>query len=203
MAAIKSPAAQPSQRLQGAGAGARLGWEARRAWRTLGAPAAIGMAAMACAVLALWHAHALQQQAPQLQRQLAAATRAAALPRVAAPTAADGLSAFYAHLPAHADIPAQLQKLVEVAQRHHVPLAKAEYKAQPEPRAAFLRYQINLPVRAEYSAVQAFVLEALQSMPALTLDSVVFKRERVDTGEVEARIQFILLVQKARTEGTR
>jgi hypothetical protein len=34
-------------------------------------------------------------------------------------------------------------------------------------------------------------------MPTLTLDSVAFKRERADSGETEARIQFVLLVREA------
>lgn len=173
----------------------RASWQARRTWRRLGAPAAIGAAALACALAMLWHAQVLQQQLPAMQARLAGATRAAAMPVAAPPTAADGLAAFYRHLPAHAAIPAQLQTLVEIADKHQVPLAKAEYKPQVEPRAGFMRYQITLPVHADYAAVQAFMLEALQALPALTLDSVVFKRERSGSSTVEARIQFILLVR--------
>ncbi|GAB2849538.1 hypothetical protein GCM10027277_17150 [Pseudoduganella ginsengisoli] len=173
----------------------RAKWEARRAARRLGAPAAAGVTALACALSMLWHTQVLTQQLPTLQAHLAAATRTAAQPVAAPPTAADGLAAFYRHLPAYAAIPEQLQTLVKIADQHHVPLAKAEYKPQAEPRAGFMRYQINLPVKADYAAVQAFMLEALQAMPALTLDSVAFKRERSDSTMVEARIQFILLVR--------
>jgi hypothetical protein len=173
----------------------RARWQLRRTLRRLGAPAATGAAALACALAMLWHAQALRQQLPAMQARLAAVSRATAIPVAAPPTAADGLAAFYRHLPAHAAIPAQLQTLVDIADKHHVPLAKAEYKPQAEPRAGFMRYQVNLPVKADYAAVQAFMLEALQALPALTLDSVAFKRERGDSAEVEARIQFILLVR--------
>ncbi|MRV74627.1 hypothetical protein GJ700_23230 [Duganella sp. FT92W] len=173
----------------------RARWEVRRALRRLGAPAAIGGAALACALAMLWHAQALRQQLPAMQGRLAMATRAAAVPIAAPPTAANGLAAFYDHLPAHAALPQQLQTLVDIADKHHVPLAKAEYKPQAEPRANFMRYQINLPVKADYAAVQAFMLEALQALPALTLESVAFKRERSDAADVEARIQFVLLVR--------
>lgn len=139
----------------------------------------------------------MHQRAITLRQQLAAATRTTVQPQGAIPTAADGLGAFYAYLPAHAAIPEQLQTLVDIAAKHKVPLAKAEYKAQSEPRAGFIQYQINLPVRADYAAVQSFMLEALQAMPTLTLDSVAFKRERIDSGDTEARIQFLLLVRKA------
>ena len=195
MAAVKSRAALklalPAQ------LGPRLGWEARRLWRKTGAGAALGIAALTAAVLAQWHTATLHEHELVLRQQLQTATRAAAQPQAPVPTAAGGLNAFYGFLPAHSDIPEQLQTLVDIAARHKVPLAKAEYKAQAEPQAGFLRYQINLPVKAEYASVQAFMLDALQAMPALTLDSVAFKRERVDSGNVDARVQFILLVRKA------
>lgn len=195
MAAMKSGAALklalPAQ------AGPRLAWESRRLWRKTGRAAAIGIAALAAALLAQWHAAGMHQRELALRQQVAAAARAAGQPQAPVPTAADGLSAFYAYLPAHAAIPEQLQTLVDIAARHKVPLAKAEYKAQSEPRAGFMHYQINLPVKAEYASVQAFMLEALQAMPTLTLDSVAFKRERTDSGDTEARIQFVLLVRKA------
>ncbi|CAN7572789.1 hypothetical protein LJR289_004095 [Pseudoduganella sp. LjRoot289] len=195
MAAMKSGAAL--KLTLPANLGPRLGWESKRLWRKTGAGAATGIATLAAALLAQWHTGTLHERVAVLRQQLQTATRAAALPQAAVPTAADGLSAFYNYLPAHTSIPEQLQTLVELAAKHQVPLAKAEYKAQPEPRAGFLRYQVNLPVKAEYANVQAFMLDALQAMPTLTLDSVAFKRERIDSGAIEARVQFILLVRKA------
>ncbi|SFU89555.1 hypothetical protein [Pseudoduganella namucuonensis] len=177
--------------------GQRTGWEAKRLWSKLGPGAALGIALLAAALALRWHASTLEQRHQPLQRQLAAAANAAMQPVPKVPTAADGLAAFYNYLPAHSAIPDQLQTLVETARKHNVPLAKAEYKAQPEPRAGFLRYQITLPLKADYASTQAFLLDAMQAMPTLTLDSVAFKRDRVDTGEVDARIQFILLVRKA------
>lgn len=181
--------------------GQRMGWEAKRLWNKLGPGAALGASALAAAMLLQWHASVLEQRRQPLKQQLAAAIQAAARPATIVPAAADGLAAFYDYLPAHAAIPEQLQKLVETAQKHNVPLAKAEYKAQPEPRAGFLRYQITLPVKADYASTQAFLLDAMQATPTLTLDSVAFKRDRIDTSHVDARIQFILLVRKA--EGAR
>ena len=199
MAPMKTGAA-PRMALP-AQAGPRLAWECKRLWRKTGRAAAIGIAALSAALLAQWHAAGMHEHELALRRQLASAGRAAAQAQAPIPTAADGQDAFYAHLPTHAAIPDQLQTLVDIAARHKVPLAKAEYKAQAEPRADFMHYQINLPVKAEYTSVQAFMLEALQALPALTLDSVAFKRERIDSGDTEARIQFVLLVRKA--EGAR
>jgi len=84
-----------------------------------------------------------------------------------------------------------------VAQKSGVTLAKADYKPQADGNTAFLRYQITLPVKAEYAQLQTFIVDALQALPTLTLDSVLFKREQIEAGEIDARIQFILLVKKA------
>ncbi|MBB5607493.1 MULTISPECIES: type 4a pilus biogenesis protein PilO [unclassified Janthinobacterium] len=176
----------------------RLAWEAARVGRKLGWPGAIGIACMALAVFALQQAGELGARLQHLTAQLAVAAKQAALPQAATrlDADADSLAAFHAYLPAHDTIPEQLKELLEVAQRTGVTLAKADYKPQEDGNTAFLRYQISLPVKAEYAQLQAFIVEALQAVPTLTLDSVLFKREQIEAGEIDARIQFILLVKK-------
>jgi len=178
----------------------RLQWEARRLWRILGWPCAIGVACLALAAVAVQQGKALAAHQQQLAGQLAAAARLSALPPTSAAPDADSdaasLAAFHAYLPAHDSIPEQLKTLLDVAQKSGVTLAKADYKPQEDGNAAFLRYQITLPVKAEYAQLQAFIVDALQELPTLTLDSVLFKREQIEAGEIDARIQFILLVKK-------
>ncbi|MEX0143251.1 type 4a pilus biogenesis protein PilO [Massilia sp. LMS1-1-1.1] len=177
----------------------RLAWEAQRLWRMLGWPSAIGAACLALAAFAVQQGDALGTRQQQLAAQLATAARQAALPPapVTLDADADSLAAFHAYLPAHDSIPDQLKALLEVAQKSGVTLAKADYKPQEDGNTAFLRYQITLPVKAEYAQLQTFIVDALQALPTLTLDSVLFKREQIEAGEIDARIQFILLVKKA------
>lgn len=177
----------------------RLAWEAQRLWRTLGWPCAIGAACLALAAFAMRQGEALGARQQQLTAQLAAAARQSALPQapITLDADADSLAAFHAYLPAHDSIPEQLKTLLEVAQKSGVTLAKADYKPQEDGNTAFLRYQITLPVKAEYAQLQTFIVDALQALPTLTLDSVLFKREQIEAGEIDARIQFILLVKKA------
>lgn len=177
----------------------RLAWEAQRLWRMLGWPSAIGAACLALAAFAVQQGDALGTRQQQLAAQLATAARQAALPPapVTLDADADSLAAFHAYLPAHDSIPDQLKALLEVAQKSGVTLAKADYKPQEDGNPAFLRYQITLPVKAEYAQLQTFIVDALQALPTLTLDSVLFKREQIEAGEIDARIQFILLVKKA------
>jgi hypothetical protein len=202
MAAIKpvfkasTPVAHPRLQLR---MPPRLRWEAQRLWRTLGWPSAIGAACLALAAFAMQQGDALAERQQQLAAQLAAAAKQSAQPPVAIAldADADSLAAFHAYLPAHDSIPEQLKTLLEVAQKSGVTLAKADYKPQEDGNTAFLRYQITLPVKAEYAQLQTFIVDALQALPTLTLDSVLFKREQIEAGEIDARIQFILLVKKA------
>lgn len=183
---------------------ARLAWEARRHGARLGWGAAVGACALALAALCAWQSQGLQARQQELAQQIGVARAARpAQQRVALPDGARRVAAFHAYLPAHDSIPDLLKQLVDVAARNGVVLAKADYKAQAEEGAAFMRYQITLPIKADYARVQGFIVGALREMPALTLDSVTFKREQIDTGEVEARVHFTLLVRKAAAKGGR
>lgn len=176
----------------------RMAWEAQRLWRMLGWPSAIGAACLALAAVAVQQGEALAGRQQSLRAQLTVMAKQAALPPapVTLDADADSLAAFHAYLPAHDSIPEQLKALLEVAQKSGVTLAKADYKPQEDGNTAFLRYQITLPVKAEYAQLQTFIVDALQALPTLTLDSVLFKREQIEAGEIDARIQFILLVKK-------
>ena len=172
----------------------RLAWEARRMIRLSGSGAVIGIGCALLAVLAQWHATQLEQRRTTLTAQLNIAARTAAAPQAPVVTTASGVAAFFDHLPPHDAIPDQLKELVRVAQQNNIPLAKAEYKPEQDGNAGFLRYRITLPVKADFANVQSFLITALQTLPTLTLESVAFKREQIEAGEVEARIQFVLLV---------
>ncbi|MES2742568.1 MAG: hypothetical protein V4754_16715 [Pseudomonadota bacterium] len=196
MAAIKSGLALKPAR-PSAHRGARLRWQLGRLGRRLGWGAGAGLLGLTLALLAALQGAALERRQLALAGRLQTAAQSAAPAEPEPDQDARQLAAFYAYLPAHDAIPDQLKELVRVAGQSGVTLAKAEYKAQPETQAAFLRYQITLPVKADYAAVQSFIVNALQGLPTLTLDAVTFQREQIEAGEVEARIQFILLVKKA------
>jgi hypothetical protein len=183
----------------------RLNWEARRLALRLGWLNLASAGAFAFSALAIWQGQQLAQYEATLQRQLQQAQLARPLPPPADSTldAVRQIAAFYAYLPRHEMIPEQLKQLVAIAGKNGVVLAKADYKAQLEENADFLRYQITLPIKAEHARVQSFILAALHGLPTLTLDSVTFKRNSPDAAEVEARVQFVLLVRKAAARGGR
>lgn len=186
---------------------ARLVWELRRLWLRLGPAVLLGLL---CALLALgawWQTReGLAQQKRLQQAVLDEKKRAQNKVVDIGPSASEldlarQLAAFYAFLPEHKQLPDQVRQLLVLAQKNGVTLAQAEYKVLPEPNAAFLRYHMILPVRAEARPIQNFLQAALQGLPSLTLESVTFKRERGDTQQLEARIQFQLLLKKPQGKG--
>jgi hypothetical protein len=188
-----------SRRLRG-----RLTWEAERIWRDLGWGGAAGLLCFVLALFGLWQTRQLVQKSQSLAMQLRAAqSNALANPVNEIPQAdtAQQIAAFYAYLPPHDAIPDQLKRLFTLAQKSGITLTQAQYKPQPETNGEFLRYQIVLPLRASYQNIQLFILNALRELPTLTLESVTFKREKIESGEVEARIQYVLLTKKPLVKG--
>ncbi len=106
---------------------------------------------------------------------------------------AQDLEKFQNYLLPHEDIPDTLRDLIILAQDQQLMLARGEYKSQVDARGQFLRYQMTLPVLGDAKAVEKFILSALAQHKTLSLDSVQFKRERIESKDVEAKIEWTLL----------
>lgn len=183
---------------------ARAGWEARRLVRRLGWGACAGALSLVLAVACAWQGHRLDLRQEQLMADIAQARARRLGPQpVPVPDSTRRLAAFHDYLPAHETIPELLKQLVAAADKNGIALAKADYKPQVDDGAAFMRYEITLPVKADYARVQAFILTALRELPTLTLASVTFQRERIESGEVEAKLHVELLVRHPARKGGR
>ncbi|MBI3230489.1 MAG: hypothetical protein HYZ45_10015, partial [Burkholderiales bacterium] len=110
------------------------------------------------------------------------------------------LTQFYASLPSHDALPDQIKRLLASADKNGLQLSQADYKALPQANTAMLRYQIVLPVKAEYPKILSFLQSTMQEMPSLALESMQLKRAAIDSSEVEARLQLVLFVQAKRAK---
>lgn len=187
-------------------------WALRRATRQLSRRyGAWGWSMLACgagAVLAGAALHYQLAEAAALQARLAArAAVAAAPPAPVAPAGGSSararLLAFEQHLLAHEEIPFVVEELMALGGREGLVMQRGEYRPQADGPGAFLRYRMILPVTGAAPAVQRFMLAALRQHRNLALESVQFKRARVGAGDVEARIQWVMLSRlPARTAAT-
>jgi len=180
----------------------RAQWDVLRLMRALqlrvGWGVVAGVAAVVTSVaLAIW---SLQMQANiQAMSTRIELERRTMKPRQAPPSSAQRLDAFYSALPAAHEIPATISQLIALAENQRLLLLSAEYRATPDVPGRYLRYRIVLPVSGDASAVQEFMLAALREHRALALESVTFKRERIEARNVEARIQFALITRTPST----
>jgi hypothetical protein len=145
------------------------------------------------------------QQRFEAERQLLLERRVAAAPVVTArrQTVAEAdtaaVAGFLAHLLPHDDIPQTIQDLIALADERQLLLVRGDYKPQVESAGGFLRYRMTLPVKGGMAAIQSFVAAALRTHSSLAVESVQFRRERIASPLVEARIQWLLLTHLPET----
>lgn len=105
------------------------------------------------------------------------------------------LEEFQAFLMPHEDIAEVLRLLISLAASEGLQLNRGEYKIGHDTRGKFVRYKIVLPIQGQASKIEQFILKALAQHKTLALESVQFKRERVDALEVEAKMDWVLITK--------
>lgn len=102
------------------------------------------------------------------------------------------LQVFYDFLPRSDSSPYWISELDRIARDSSVELNSSDYRLTMEKESKLIRYEIQLPLRGTYPQIRAFLAEALQAMPTLALADIAIKRETVQTGCVEARLNMYL-----------
>jgi hypothetical protein len=129
---------------------------------------------------------ALQQEIHELRQ------RAAKSSSQEARSPASNLAAFYAFFPAPEDLPQVLDRIYGAAKRQSLVLERGEYKVTKGTVGAMLKYQVVFPVRGTYPQVRKFVDAALGDVPALSLESVHFERQKIAEGALEAKVTLVV-----------
>lgn len=103
--------------------------------------------------------------------------------------------AFQNHLLPHDEIPDVVQSLLKLAEEEKLWISRGEYRPQIDLQGDFLRYRMTLPVKGDAQAIYRFMRAALRTHKALALESVQFKRERIQSQSIDARIQWVVLTR--------
>lgn len=103
--------------------------------------------------------------------------------------------AFQNHLLPHDEIPDVVQSLLKLAEEEKLWISRGEYRPQIDLQGDFLRYRMTLPVKGDAQAIYRFMRAALRTQKALALESVQFKRERIQSQNIDARIQWVVLTR--------
>jgi hypothetical protein len=165
--------------------------------RRLGLAGWLGLALMAAAI-----AHLLLFAAPaagrldQLARQIAAdEEKLSNCSTDAALSPAQRLASFYGDFPTADRVPDELGRLFKRAEAHKLELDVGEYSFVRAQGGRLDQFRITLPIKGTYPDIRAFAAEVLEAVPALSLESVALRRDKVAENVVDGRIVFLLFVE--------
>lgn len=170
--------------------------------RRVGRPGVAGLCLLAVAfVYAAVVLPAASARSARLAAQIAASEeslrRAPPTPEGAAPTTDEQLRAFYAGFPKGVTVPDWLEKIYALADEQQLALEAGEYGLTRAGSGRLDQFKITFPLKAAYPQLRQFIAGALRTAPALALEGLTLKREQVGDGEVEARLVFLLYLEKA------
>lgn len=176
----------------------RLMWHAHQWTRRLGRAGLLGLLTLLLATgIQFGYTRALEDETQSLQRRIAAqqlaAQRAAARPvAVAAPRG------FVDNLPDTSVAAGVIGQLEQLAQVHGLKLLRGQYAQSPVAGTSLLRWQVTLPVKADYPKIIAFASTSLQALPSLALDEFKLKRDSIETTTLHADLRFSLYLREAK-----
>jgi len=104
------------------------------------------------------------------------------------------LALFYKNFPTELQVPDLLKQIFKAADKEGLTLETAEYAVVKSGTDRLVRYRVALPVKGSFKQMIQFMDAVLQQNIAIALENATFKREKVDDGQIEARLVFVLLV---------
>jgi hypothetical protein len=172
----------------------RLAWEASRLLEAGGwwlAPIVALLFAAAGYALAI--APALEQRAMAFNRHAMLEVQAARKPAMSEHKAvADGIE--LAALPSHRTLPKWLAAIFTTAKDLDVVLDVGDYRYIHNRGEPYGRYQVELPVYADYATVRRFTARLMNDMPFAVLEDIRLTRDEVDSDIVEAHLRLTLFL---------
>jgi hypothetical protein len=137
----------------------------------------------------------IDRQLTQVITQVQASQRAPAADTPTAP--ADQLEAFYQPFPPGTSVPDWLGKIYALAGEQQLVLEAGDYVLTHADSGRLDKFTVTLPVQGSYPQLRRFIRAVLLAVPALALERIDLKRDNVAQGNVEARIVFLLFLEKA------
>jgi len=168
----------------------------------LGAMGCAGLTLL-LAALAVWIflLHAGEVERLQLERTLTALQQQEAartsLPAASVLPQEDQLDLFYRSFSPAAQIPQALQRLYSAAEQSGVVLETGDYALVGQGNERLQRFRVALPLKGSFKQLINFVDRALKADSTVALESASFKRDKVSDDSVDARLVFVLFVDKA------
>lgn len=174
-----------------------LMWHAHQWARRLGRTGLAGLLMIAVAVLIQFaHTLPLQAETIALDSRLLSLQAAAKRGVVTQPLTV-AASGFTDRLPPTTAASAVIGQLEQLARAHGIQLLRGQYAQTPVAGTSLLRWQLTLPVQAQYPNIMAFIAASLQAQPTLALDELKLKRDTINTAVLDADVRFNLYLRES------
>lgn len=102
-----------------------------------------------------------------------------------------------------AEIPALLTSILKQASLQKITLNQGHYtftkvanRAEEKSTLAVSRYEMQLPIKGNYTKMRDFLSAVLHAHPMLAVSKLQFKRENVFLSEIEAELVFVIFVRE-------
>lgn len=167
-------------------------YRVRSAVERVGRAGGLGIALLfGCAVFFVAAVQPAEDELAALQAQRAADELAGRSGRPVVDSVAQ-LNEFMAFFPLADSTAHWLERLYAAAEKEQLVLAQGIYKVRGESAVGLVAYQVTLPVRGSYPQVRRFIGQVLAEVPAASLESVQFQREKSADGAIDAKVVFAL-----------
>lgn len=167
-------------------------WRLRAFVERLGPVGGLGFALLfGCAVFFLTAVAPAEDELAALQEQRMAEDLARRTGRRTVDTASQ-LNEFMAFFPTADTTSHWLGLVYAAAEKEGIQLAQGTYKERGDGGVGLMAYQVTLPVRGAYPQIRRFIGRVLTDVPAASLESIAFQRERSADGAADAKVVFNL-----------
>lgn len=89
-----------------------------------------------------------------------------------------------------------LRRIHALALQQGLLIEQTEFSQSMQSQDGVQRLQLVMPVRGGYLALQPYVFKLLREFPALSVDQISLKRDRVEQAQAEARLRVSLWIQQ-------
>ncbi|MFC5473633.1 hypothetical protein [Paraherbaspirillum soli] len=169
--------------------------------RLLGLKGAIGAGLIALAILILLLiAPRLHKDARQTRLQTVAQLKAFNRDRLvhrSAPKSGEQLTQFNAWFPTINQNAGDLRRVLDQADQAKLVINKGDYQISSDVGMSFVKYEVVLPVKANYHTIRSFVAGVLNAVPHASLVELHMERPAANSDVLEARIHFTLFYRGA------
>lgn len=174
----------------------RFSWCARRTVEQLGLPGITGLGLLTfCAMFYVANEAPLRKEVQSLQHEaVVMQARSKPTPEQVRQQPNRQLEAFYESFPAVKAAPDSLGLLRQTALEQGVALEQGEYHLVRNGEDKLVRYEISLPVKADYMHLRKFLSRLLADMPHATLESVDFQRQKISDTMLDAQVKLTLFL---------